>query len=178
MGGSLFAKRWPWLLLVVSLVFNLGVVVAVAARGCLHWCGQDTSKPSACLDDTLKLTPGQRQKAAAARDQLLNDARGLQRQIDAERLGLAEQLAADTPDRSDIQARVEKIADLQKQLQLRVVDHMLSGKEGLNAEQLQIYHQILRRCVCAGCPQADRCCEPGHGEAPHSTESESIQIPK
>ena len=185
MWPSAFTNRWLWLLLIVSIIFNLGVVVAVVARECAQHCGPGATKHPVCLDDTLNLTSDQRQKAAESRSILLRDVTAIQRRIDAERLRLAEQLSAPKPDRAFIQARIETLSNLQKEVQFRVVDHMLSGKEGLNPGQLHAYHQILRECVCAGCPQANGCCDTAAGEARHQkskaiapTDSEHSDISK
>jgi len=144
-------KPWLWSVLVVSLAFNAGFGITFGVRSYQHHCrgprhGQDASLAS--LHDALNLTPEQEGPMRRAKEKLFEQLDQIERAMTAERETLGRLLTATEPDKDAIGSQLDKIASLQRQVQQRVVDHLLEEKELLAPGQLKAFNEIIRCRVC------------------------------
>ena len=144
-------QNWLWLVLIVSLAFNAGFGTTFGVRRYRHHCrdsrhGEDASLAS--FHDELNLTPEQDVPMRAAKEKLFEQLDQLDRAMTAERETLGRLLTASETDRAAIASQLDKIASLQRQVQQRVVDHLLEEKELLSPGQHKAFNEIIRRRVC------------------------------
>ncbi len=148
-----------WLLIIVSLAFNVGfgstLAVQKVRQMCAGRCGGTGMGPALCqshLFDSIDLSPEQKQQFTAAQEALMADMAVLRDELSAERAKLGELLTADTPDRDAIQAQLDRISALQRRVQERVVEHLLSQRKQLSPAQRTQYDELIskRICPCGG----------------------------
>jgi len=167
-----------WLLLIASLAFNVGFGGMFGVRTYRHYCsgrGDGASLPD--LSANLNLTPEQRVEMSAAKEKLLQQVADLTRELTSRRETLAALLAAPETDRPAIVKQLDEIALLQRQIQQRMVEHLLEEKGLLTLEQQEAFNEIIRRRVC---PRGNHGPEsvPGHdgllGEPKHEDADECV----
>jgi len=148
-------QNWLWSVLIVSLAFNAGFGTTFGVRSYRHHCrdsrhGDDASLAS--FHDALNLTPDQEGSVRAAKEKLFQQLDELDRAMTAARETLGRLLSASVTDEAAIDSQLDKIASLQRQVQRRVVDHLLEEKEMLAPGQLKAFNEIIRRRVypCGG----------------------------
>lgn len=148
-----------WLLLIVSLAFNVGfgstLAVQKARQMCAGRCGGPGMGPALCqshLFDSMDLSPEQKQQFTAAQEALMADIAVLRDELLSERAKLGELLTADTPDQDAIQAQLDRISALQRRVQGRVVEYLLNQREQLTPAQRTQYDELIsqRICPCGG----------------------------
>jgi len=144
-------QNWLWSVLVVSLAFNGGFGTTFGVRSYRHhWRdsrhGEDASLAS--FHDELNLTPEQEGPMRGAKEKLFEQLDELERAMTAERETLGRLLTASETDKAAIASQLDKIASLQRQVQQRVVDHLLEEKELLAPGQHKAFNEIIRRRVC------------------------------
>jgi len=144
-------QNWLWSVLIVSLAFNAGFGTTFGVRSYRHHCrdsphGEDASLAS--FHDELNLTPEQEGPMRAAKEKLFKQIDELDRAMTAERETLGRLLTASVTDEAAIASQLDKIASLQRQVQQRVVDHLLQEKEMLAPGQHKAFNEIIRRRVC------------------------------
>ncbi|MBU0638370.1 MAG: Spy/CpxP family protein refolding chaperone [Planctomycetes bacterium] len=144
-----------WLLLIVSLAFNVGfgstLAVQKVRQMCGGKCGGPGMGPALCqshLFDSIDLSPEQNQRFTAAQEALMADVAALRNELMFERTKLGELLTADTPDQDAIQAQLDRISALQRHVQERVVTHLLSQRQQLTSEQKAEYDELVRQRIC------------------------------
>jgi len=161
-----------WLLLIVSLAFNVGFGSTLAVQKVRQMCGGRCSGPgmgpALCqshLFDAIDLSPEQNQQFAAAQEALMADVAALRNELMSERAKLGEFLTADTPDQDAIQAQLDRISALQRRVQGRVVEHLLSQRQQLTPEQRTQYDELIsqRICPCGGTGTGKPCETHGAG---------------
>jgi Spy/CpxP family protein refolding chaperone len=160
-----------WLLLIVSLAFNVGfgstLAVQKVRQMCGGRCGGPGMGPALCqshLFDSIDLSPEQTQQFTRAQEALMADVAAWRKACAAERAKLGELLTADAPDDDAIQAQLDRISSLQRRVQGRVVEHLLKQREQLTPEQRTQYDELIsqRICPCDGA-ETGKPCE-AHGE--------------
>jgi len=144
-------QNWLWSVLIVSLAFNAGFGTTFGVRSYRHHCrgsrhGEDA--PLASFHDALHLTPDQEGSVRAAKEKLFQQLDELDRAMTTERETLGRLLSASVTDEAAIDSQLDKIASLQRQVQRRVVDHLLEEKQMLSPGQLEAFNKIIRRRVC------------------------------
>jgi Spy/CpxP family protein refolding chaperone len=140
-----------WWALIISLAFNAGFGTTFGVRTYRHYCGRDGHGEGTSLrnlHEVLNLTPAQAALMRSAKEKLLRQVGELRQELTAERESLAGLLATADPDRVAITIQLDKIADLQRELQRCVVEHLLEEKETLTPEQQETFNAIIRRRVC------------------------------
>jgi Spy/CpxP family protein refolding chaperone len=151
-----------WLLLVVSLAFNVGFGTTFGVRTYQRGCVGMPLGDAGCLqglDDKLNLTAEQRAHLTASRAALLERVAQTRHELVAERDVLAGLLAQPVPDRERIDTQLDRIAALQRLAQECVIEHLLAEKDLLLPEQRRLFDEFVLRCVCP----PGRCC-PGSTE--------------
>ncbi len=155
-----------WLLLIVSLAFNMGfgstLAVQKARQLCGGRCGGAGMEPALCqshLFDSIDLSPEQNQQFAAAQDALMADVATFREECAVERAKLGKLLTAHTPDPDTIHAQLDRISALQRRVQGRVVEHLLSQRRQLTPEQRIQYDELInqRICPCGGTGTGQPC---------------------
>jgi Spy/CpxP family protein refolding chaperone len=161
-----------WSFLIISLAFNAGFGTTFGVRSYRHpgrGGGPGPGAPCQGFRDRLNLTAEQEARMNAARERLFLQVAEVRRRLAAERETLGSLLAASEPDRNAIGLQLDRITELQRQLQQHVIDHVFEEKEVLSPEQREAYNEVIRQRVCPwggrgpeGLPGG---CEisPGHG---------------
>lgn len=144
-------QNWLRSVLIVSLAFNAGFGTTFGVRSYRHHCrdsrhGEDASL--AGFHDELNLTPEQEGPMRAAKEKLFEQLDQLAQAIRAERETLGQLLTAPETDKAAIGSQLDKMASLQRQVQQRVVDHLLEENELLLPAQQEVFNEIIRRRVC------------------------------
>ena len=139
-----------WLLLIVSLAFNVGFgttygVKTYRQRGCGAGLGGES--PCSDINAKLNLTAEQQTRIDAAKDRLMEQIASVQAELTAEREALAGVLATAEPDHSAIAQRLGRIGALQQQIQQRCVDHLLEEKALLTPAQRETFNDLIRHRV-------------------------------
>jgi Spy/CpxP family protein refolding chaperone len=157
----------PWLL-ALSLLFNVAVVAAFAARTLFHphLPPGPHGGPPPDLKERLGLSQEQWDSFRQGRMQMFETVRELRQAARAEKEGLWKLVTAPSPDKKEISAAIDRIAARQKEVQQLVVDNVLLHRASLDAQQRDRYDDFLRQSYC-GCPMCDGACAPGSGRGPH-----------
>ncbi len=139
-----------WLLLIASLAFNAGFGTTFGVRTYRYQCGGGPGRDAPCqsIYETLNLTADQQGRMQEAREKLFRQVGELRQELTGERERLAGLLAGPDPDRAALAAHLDKIMELQRQAQWRVLEHLLEEKESLSPEQQETFNEIIRRRVC------------------------------
>jgi Spy/CpxP family protein refolding chaperone len=155
MRSLLAGHNWLWTLLIASLAFNVGFGTTFGVGTYRHYCsgsgGGGGGAECAARQDLLAqldLTPEQQQSMTAAQDRMLEQVEELRQQLTVEREKLVDLLTAAGADRDTVAAQVDRIAAVQRQIQERVVSHLLQDKTLLTPDQQSKYNEIIRRRVC------------------------------
>lgn len=150
-------------LLIVSLAFNVGFVAMFAVRA-YHRSGdhapQQSSAALPVLYDALNLTEAQEARMAESKENLRSRIEELQRAMIGEGETLGRLLADPEPDRGAIASQLQRMAAIQRQIQEQVVEHLLTNRDLLTADQQRTYKEIISRHVCP-------CVGRGHAEMPN-----------
>jgi Spy/CpxP family protein refolding chaperone len=182
MRSLLSARNWLWTLLVASVAFNVGFGTTFGVRTYRHYCdvgaGVGGAECPARQDPLtqLDLTPTQQQGMTATRDRMLKQVDELRQQLTAEREKLVDLLTAAKSDQDAIAAQLDKITAVQRQIQERVVTHLLDDKTLLTPDQQTKFNEIIRRRVCplgglgpesmpGACERHRECGRQGNGQA-------------
>ncbi len=92
--------------------------------------------------DKLNLTDDQKKQMEKLRLDLQKKNIPLQSQIRLARLDIREQMMADKPDRAKIEKLMRQVSDLQLQVKVNGLDHMLAVRNLLTPEQLKNWHEM------------------------------------
>ena len=129
-------KHAVWLLLVVSVGLNAGLLLALFGRG--H------HRPPQGPPDwgrELGLSAEQQQAFDQAREKLMAALDSRRDAMQAEHEKLSAELLAEHPDRAAIDACLDRAAALQREQQADVVEHVLAVRELLTPAQRQEFVQ-------------------------------------
>jgi Spy/CpxP family protein refolding chaperone len=139
--------------LLLSLLLNLGVIGAagylVVTRGQVPAVfGPDTTEAS--LPDYLKLNAGQRRQWHDLEKGFLKELAADWDQIRAHRRNMINEIFAEQPDRSRIEAERAAIAELQATQQQRVIAQLLKERDIIDPGQRQALAELLLRQAPTG----------------------------
>ncbi len=137
--GMLFA-------LILSLLLNIGVVGAVAKRAMQlgHFpplFSTHTREPS--LPEYLKLTPEQHEKWHQMEAGFLQGLKADWQQIGIHREKMIQEIFAEQPDRTRIEAERAALAQLQAAQQQRIIEQLLKERTILTREQQATLAKLL-----------------------------------
>jgi Spy/CpxP family protein refolding chaperone len=138
-----------WLVLLLSLSAN-ATVGAVALE---RWWASRTPP----LLSKVDLTAEQRSQVMALRESLLAFRQENRDRIAAEREQLAGVLQVEAPDRAKIDELLGAIAQTQGALQRRVVEHVLTVRGVLRADQRPVFDTLMTKQLRAGVPMQSEC---------------------
>lgn len=156
MSSNAWNRRTIWLVFIASLAFNAGVGATVGVRAYNRYAVQrpdvETLPPDRPrhLLRRLDLSPQQRARLHAARDDLRERHRQLGEQLRDETDVLTELLSASDPDREAVAAQISLIADLREQLDHDMVDHLLEVRRMLQPAQYEAFNEIVHRALHRG----------------------------
>lgn len=139
-----------WLLVIVSLAFNVGFGTTFGVRTYRHYCrggGDGNGKARRSLRETLNLSPEQTAQMDAARKKLLVQVDELRQQLSVEREALAELVTAGEPDLAAMATQLDSVASLRREIQQRVLEHLLEMKKLLRPEQREAFDEVIRRHI-------------------------------
>lgn len=141
------------LVLVLSLLLNLGVIGAVGYRIVQH--GQlpgvfGGNATEAGLPDYLKLSAEQRRQWHELETAFLRELGADWQQIRSHRESMIREIFSDRPDRGRIEAERAVIAQLQAGQQQRVIEQLLKERDILDREQQRALAELLVRQAPAG----------------------------
>lgn len=139
-----------WLLVIVSLAFNVGFGTTFGVRTYRHHGrGGEHGNSSArrSLHEALNLSTEQTAQMDAAREKLLGQVDELRQQLGVESEALAELVTADEPDSAAMAAQLDSVASLRRQIQQRVLEHFLEVKELLRPDQREAFDEVIRRHI-------------------------------
>jgi len=140
-----------WSFLIISLAFNAGFGATFGMRSYRHHAraaGRGPGAPCQGFRDRLNLTAEQEARMNAAREELFRQVAEIRQRLTAERETLADLLAATAPDRNTIDLHLDRITQLQRQLQQHVIDHVFEEKEVLSREQRETFNEVIHQRVC------------------------------
>lgn len=143
-------KKWIWLCLILSLVFN---VAFIGALGYKTWTRRHGRPPAdermrrePPREDGPRLRREQRERFREMHKEFFPRIRAIRERLRGERDALAALLKEENPDTSRIYAQLERISGLQAQIEKQVVFQMLKEKAILDPSQRDAFVQrILRR---------------------------------
>jgi Spy/CpxP family protein refolding chaperone len=95
--------------------------------------------------DLIDLTDEQKKQVEEIRKSFLPDVAGVRQSLREKRLELSELLFADAPDMLAIEAKSVEISTLQRNLERKVIDHILEEKGLLSPQQKKRFHEVIRR---------------------------------
>jgi Spy/CpxP family protein refolding chaperone len=101
-------------------------------------------KPIRGFLDLIELTEDQKQQVEDIRKGFLPEVAGVRQALRQKRLELSDLLFAEDPDRWAIEAKSMEISNLQRELETKVIDHILEEKELLSAEQKKQFYAVIR----------------------------------
>ncbi len=101
-------------------------------------------KPIRGYLDLIDLTAHQKRQVEDIRKRFLPEVAGVRRSLREKRLELSELLFAESPDKQAIEAKSREISDLQRDLEKKVIGHILEEKDLLSPVQKQRFHEVIR----------------------------------
>lgn len=139
-----------WLLLIASLAFNAGFGTTFGVRTFghrLHEGEQGKHRGHRGLHDRLNLSPQQRTEIEASGERLFGHMDEHRRELRLEQQTLADLITVAQPDDAALADQLEKVGTLRNKIQEGVVAHFLEVKEFLDAEQLEVFNEMIRRHI-------------------------------
>lgn len=101
-------------------------------------------KPIRGYLDLIELTVDQKRQVEEIRNSFLPEVAGVRQALCQKRLELSDMLFAKHPDAAAIEAKSMDILNLQRELEKKVIDHILQEKELLSPEQKKQFHNVIR----------------------------------
>jgi Spy/CpxP family protein refolding chaperone len=101
-------------------------------------------KPIRGYLDLIKLTEDQKRQVEEIRKGFLPEVALVRQALRRKRLELSDLLFAERPDRNAIEAKSMDISTLQRELEKKVIDHILQEKELLSPEQKKQFLQVIQ----------------------------------
>ena len=176
MHGRIWSRNTTTLLLITSLAFNFGLCLAMVVRGhaepVLPSRSSDGKTHRERLASELKLTPEQSNALEASREQFFEQLRPIKQRLHDESDILAGLLTAPELDMAAVSVQVEKVAAVRNDIQWQMIQHLLSMRETLKPEQLELFKDFASR-VLSRAGHSGR-----HGSAPSEREGCEGSAPK
>ncbi len=101
-------------------------------------------KPIRGYLDLIELTPDQKKQVEEIRKGFLPEVAGVRQVLRQKRLELSELLFAESPDSQAIEAKSVEISNLQRDMEKKVIDHILEEKALLSPEQKKQFQEVIR----------------------------------
>ncbi len=101
-------------------------------------------KPIRGYLDLIVLTADQKQQVEEIRRSFLPEVAGVRQSLREKRLELSELLFAESPDMQAIEAKSLEISNLQRDLEKKVIGHILEEKDLLSPDQKKRFHEVIR----------------------------------
>jgi hypothetical protein len=101
-------------------------------------------KPIRGYLDLIELTGDQKREVEKIREGFLPEVAGVRQSLRQKRLELSDLLFAEDPDMQAIEAKSMDITSLQRELEKKVIDHILQEKELLSPEQKKQFYAVIR----------------------------------
>ncbi|MEW6108048.1 MAG: periplasmic heavy metal sensor [Nitrospirota bacterium] len=101
-------------------------------------------KPIRGYLDLIELTEDQKRQVEEIRKGFLPEVAGVRQALRQKRLELSDLLFAEDPDMQAIEAKSMDISNLQRELEKKVIDHILQEKELLSSEQKKQFYAVIR----------------------------------
>jgi Spy/CpxP family protein refolding chaperone len=135
------------LLVILSVAINSAFVAAWVTQA---FPEKKCTKSADCeLFRKIGVTEAQLEQIKPRLAKFREESKAQCQQINRLRRELIELIAADKPDREQITAKQKEINEGQRKMQEVVVEHLLTAKSVLNAEQLKAFFDLIRaRCGC------------------------------
>ncbi|NIM14434.1 MAG: periplasmic heavy metal sensor [Candidatus Aminicenantes bacterium] len=140
-----------FILLVISLAFNVGVLFKLIAKSprqprantdeCIHW-----KDCSICLE--LYLTPQQIQELEKHLHQFKEEIAPFKGQLEKERQGLFQLLKKDSLDESETHRHVQTITGLQSRIQDKFIRHLFRIKSVFSSDQQRKLYNYFHQELC------------------------------
>jgi Spy/CpxP family protein refolding chaperone len=102
-------------------------------------------KPIRGYLDLIELTKDQKRQVEEIRKGFLPEVAGVRQALRQKRLELSDLLFAEDPDMRAIEAKSTDITFLQRELERKVIDHILQEKELLSPGQRGQFYEVLKR---------------------------------
>lgn len=139
-------KTLTWLL-IFSVILNISTIVTFSY---FRWIKPGTAPAPAFrspfkgpLHEHLGLTESQYKQIHELRQNLMKDISPLRIQISLERRELIEALKPDTVDVEKVKGQVDRISDLQKQIQQQTITNLLQHQSILTKEQREKFISVM-----------------------------------
>ncbi len=101
-------------------------------------------KPIRGYLDLIELTTDQKKQVEEIRKGFLPEVAGVRSVLRQKRLELSELLFAESPDSQAIEAKSVEISNLQRDMEKKVIEHILEEKALLSPEQKKQFHDVIR----------------------------------
>ncbi len=101
-------------------------------------------KPIRGYLDLIELTADQKQQVEEIRKSFLPEVAGVRQSLREKRLELSELLFAESPGMQAIEAKSLEISILQRELEKKVIDHILEEKDLLSPDQKKRFREVIR----------------------------------
>ena len=124
---------------IFSVALNIAFVGSYAYRTL-------TSRPTFAYEE-MRLDDDQRARIISSRDRFLYNIDRIGNDIVGRHADLVDAIAADSPDRTAIQARLDEIRSLQQSMQQVVVEHLLEDRGILRPAQRQQFFALLKERI-------------------------------
>lgn len=161
-------RGWlPWAL-GLSLAFNLAFVAAFAFAEYRSRCGG--CSPENPTGSTLKLTQEQTKALREGRARLEAELAPLREQMSLHCRRLSEILASPDPDRAALREETAAMAELQRQVQERILEHHLVERASLPPDQRGCLSGLMRESLCGTGACGKGPGSPACGKAGHTTD--------
>jgi protein CpxP len=102
-------------------------------------------KPIRGYLDLIELTQDQKRQVEEIRKGFLPEVAGVRQALRQKRLELSDLLFAEDPDMRAIEAKSTDITCLQRELERKVIDHILQEKELLSPGQRRQFYEVIKR---------------------------------
>jgi len=162
----------------LSILFNVGFAAAFVVKmlalpfppppspgpEVMGPAGEEAAGPQrggpARLRERLGLTDEQATEFHEDRKAMADKIRGLRGQVKEERRALFQMVAADGAEPAELKRQTARIAQLQREVQDIVVEHLLAVRARLDAGQKEKFDEFIGMDLC-GCPMCDGGCMGG-----------------
>lgn len=148
------AKKWVLFLGGVVLLSGISSFVTYGIASRVRLASGDTVRLSSEFRnwaDRIALTDEQKERMSPMEDSLRKDLAKLQPELASARIDVCAALSRPTIDKRHVEAMVDRIADLERDQQRRIVRHMFAMNDVLTPDQQRMFFTMVMRSVCEEC---------------------------